>query len=79
MNEPCNSLDQNAEHETRYLLKLIASLEACNKALLNKLDQAQMNLATLRQSQVLQGMEPTGEPEQLHTWERKLRMGWRPP
>ena len=79
MNEHRDSSDQNSEHETEHLLKLIASLKSCNTALLNKLDQTQEELATLRQSKILQGMESTDDPEQLHTWERKMKMGWRQP
>jgi len=81
LNEPRNSLDQNAEHETEHLLKFIASLESCNTALLNKLNQTERELAALRKSaaQTLPGTELTDDPEQSYGWERKLtRIQWRP-
>ena len=77
LSKPRDSSNQNAEPE--HLLKLIASLEVCNAVLLDKLLQAQGELATLRQSKILQGVESTDDPEQLHTWERKIKMGWRSP
>lgn len=81
LNEPRNSLGLNVEEGTEHLLKLIASLEACNAALFNKLVQTQKELAALRQlpANALPGMELADHHEQSCGWERKLtRMGWRP-
>ena len=67
--------------ETEHLLKLVASLEACNMALLNKLNQAERELAALRQTpaHTLLQAEPAANPEQSFGWERKLtRTQWRP-
>ena len=79
LEEPGRSPDRN--QETEYLLKLVASLEACNMALLNKLNQAERELAALRQTpaHTLLQAEPAANPEQPFGWERKLtRTQWRP-
>lgn len=76
-----NSLDRDAGRETEYLLKLVASLESCNTALLIKLNQAERELVARRQSsvQTLPEMEPINGSEQSYGWERKLtRTRWRP-
>lgn len=81
LNEPRNSLDRNVEEGTEHLLKLIASLEACNAALLNQLVQTQKELTALRQlpANALPGTELADHHEQSCGWERKLtRLGWRP-
>ena len=65
-----------------YLLKLIASLESCNTALLSKLNQAEKELAELRKpaAHVLPRTASTDDLLQTYGWERKLtRMGWKPP
>ena len=67
--------------ETEYLLKLVAELESCNMALLGKLNQAEKELAALRQlpARTLPGTESTANLEQSFGWERKLtRTQWRP-
>ena len=73
---------QNAGEGTEYLLKLVASLEACNTALLNKLNQTERELSVLRQApaQMLPKAKSNDDAGQSYGWERKLtRMGWRPP
>lgn len=81
--EAANSADgRNSGQETEYLLKLVASLEACNMALLNKFNQAERELAVLRQSSEisLPGTEQAGHHNQTFGWERKLtRTQWRQP
>lgn len=82
LNEPRNSLDQNAEEGTEYLLKLIASLESCNAALFNKLARVEGELAALMKppAHTLPRTGSADDPEQLYGYSRKLtRMGWRPP
>ena len=79
--QPHHSPAQNAGLETEYLLKLVASLESCNMALLNKLNHAEKELAALRQSptDTLKKTESTYNPEQSYGWERKLtRLKWQP-
>ena len=79
LSEPCDPSNQNTEPE--YLLKLVASLESCNTALFNKLNQAERELATLKKSivQALPKTEPTGNQKQSFCWERKLtRTQWKP-
>ena len=45
-------LEQKVERRTEHLLKRIASLEACNATLCDKLAAAQQELATLRQAAI---------------------------
>lgn len=66
---------------TERLLKLIASLESYNAALCDKLAQAEMDLAALKQRFVfnLPCTESQACAGQSCGWERKLtRMQWRP-
>lgn len=78
-----HSPETDAGQEMECLLKLVAQLESCNMALLNKLNQAEKELATLRQSSGESLPEPetkqAGHHGQSYGWERKLtRTQWRP-
>lgn len=79
--EACGHHGQSARQEIEYLLKLVAHLEACNMVLLNKLNQAERELAMLAAlpKTSLPEMKYAGHGEQAYGWERKLtRTQWRP-
>lgn len=79
-NELSGSHEQNTSQEVEYLLKLVASLEACNMALLSKLTQVERELATLKESTKASAPETdrAGHHHQAYGWERKLaRKQWR--
>jgi len=71
----------NTGQEVEQFLKLVASLEACNMALLNKLNQAERELAMLAGAPKasLPETKHGGHGGQAYGWERKLtRTQWRP-
>lgn len=51
-------LEQKVEQRTEHLLKRIASLEACNATLCDKLAAAQQELAMLRQAAIADQVVP---------------------
>lgn len=73
-------VDQNAGEGMESLLKLVASLESCNTALLDRLNHAERELYALKNPAAAPTAEATAGTGQLYGWERKLtRSGWRPP